>query len=448
MTWKKRRLKRAYGISTIILALVILFVPRMSQAASGGSESIVTSSDVPKTVAVVDMRANKTNTTCISASVSDQTEDLFLIVNDGDEEKSVLKGLLTEDDEGELALYDLALQNIDEEEYEDDCIITLPVDSAWDTENGTIKVLSVDPDTEELQEVKSETVKVGDVVCAKFTAEHFSEYALHYTMVKANGGASKSNGNGTETGNTSDVPSGSSSASKSSGSSGNKSDIPADSSSGSSSSGSSSSGSSGSSSSSSGGSSSSSAAKTYSLTIKDERTDKKNTEVISATVTTLSQNLQLHIKDSEGPTLKGLLTLQPGEKAAYYEITLTDEKGKAVTDFGSCTVIMPIPADMDTSKGTVKVVTVNSDKKAEVLNSSIVGVSGVKCVCFTTTHFSEYGIIYTPGSSSGGRGNNANDMPRTGDNGGISILIAMFCLLSGSIAIISSFSGIKRREAK
>lgn len=185
------------------------------------------------------------------------------------------------------------------------------------------------------------------------------------------------------------------------------------------------------------------------VTVNDQRSNKENTAAISATVTPdPTKALTLVIKDSNGDALKKLVKLSTGATMVNYDISLLDSENKAATGFTSCQIKLPIPSTMDTTKGSVKVVTIKSDNTLEELSTTVVDVSGTKCAQFTTSHFSEYGIVYTPNSSNGGSSsggsNNANDMPRTGDEGVIRMLSAVLVFLFGCIIIVTSIPVKKR----
>ena len=193
------------------------------------------------------------------------------------------------------------------------------------------------------------------------------------------------------------------------------------------------------------------------VTVVDKRKDQPHTECLSATVTTLTEDLFLYERDasSEGKTseekLKNLVTINEGGRMEWYDITLKKGSGEDAKDFGSCTLIMPIPTDMDTTKGTVKAVTVSPSGTLEELVTAVIDVKGVKCVRFTTTHFSEYGLVYAPNASGGSKGKSEankpsaagkkkyyNDMPRTGSEDVIRVLFAMALFLFGVIELITS----------
>ena len=158
---------------------------------------------------------------------------------------------------------------------------------------------------------------------------------------------------------------------------------------------------------------------TPTLTVTDDRNDKENTNCISATVTNLNEDLFLSVKDSAGVTMNSLITLSNGMSLKAYDLTLVNAAGNAVSDFGSCTITLPIPSSMNVSNGTVQAMAVKADGTLERFNTEIIDVNGVKCARFTTTHFSEYALVYTPNADDGG-GNTGGDTGNGGDddNGG------------------------------
>ena len=196
----------------------------------------------------------------------------------------------------------------------------------------------------------------------------------------------------------------------------------------------------------------------YTLTITDMRKGQTNTECIQAGVKDMKEDLFLYIRDKDSPgrttseILKSLVTLASGEKMEWYDITLKKATGEDATDFTNCTIILPLPAYMDTSKGSVRVMTVSKNNTLEELKATLEegkNAQGkkVQCIRFTTTHFSEFGIVYkTTSSATSGKTSNAkvpkkyngNDMPRTGDSDIIRILIAMALFLFGITQIITS----------
>ena len=152
----------------------------------------------------------------------------------------------------------------------------------------------------------------------------------------------------------------------------------------------------------------------YTVNIEDKRTDKTNTSVISAS-TSSSKYYRLLIADSDGASIKGLLVLSNGMSLTPYNISLVDEDGNAVTDFGTCTISLPIPSTMDLTKGRVQAISIDADGNLEKFDTSIVNVDGVDCAVFTTTHFSEYGLLYTVSSDAS---NSETELTSNGANVG------------------------------
>ncbi len=244
-----------------------------------------------------------------------------------------------------------------------------------------------------------------------------------------------------------------------------------------------------------------------SLTIEDNRSSKTGNNQVAGTVSNLVGNLRLIIEDSAGTGLKNLIDMEEGMILVPYDIYLVDNYGNAYKNFGSCTITLPVPDSMDLTKGRLKVVAVRSSNVLENLSSSLVIKSNTNCTQFTTTHFSEFGLLYIPytettamvtptatptpatteaaataaakataaaggsssksgssgssssssSSSSGSSykavpvsqvsaryGGNAKDMPKTGDGDVYRILGAIILLLFGAIELVTSIPTVKK----
>ena len=244
-----------------------------------------------------------------------------------------------------------------------------------------------------------------------------------------------------------------------------------------------------------------------SLTIEDNRSSKTGNNQVAGTVSNLVGNLRLIIEDSAGTGLKNLIDMEEGMILVPYDIYLVDNYGNAYKNFGSCTITLPVPDSMDLTKGRLKVVAVRSSNVLENLSSSLVIKSNTNCTQFTTTHFSEFGLLYIPytettamvtptatptpatteaaataaakataaaggsssksgssgssssssSSSSGSSykavpvsqvsaryGGNSKDMPKTGDGDVYRILGAIILLLFGAIELVTSIPTVKK----
>gem|GEM_PF-2757104 len=238
------------------------------------------------------------------------------------------------------------------------------------------------------------------------------------------------------------------------------------------------------------------------LVIVDNRADQANTDKITATVSNLVGSLKLIINDDDGADIKKIQPLKKGQVLIPYDIYLIDNSGNRYTNFGSCTITLPIPDSLDLTKGTLAVVAAKSSNVLENVSNTKLVKNNVNCVQFTATHFSEYGLLWTPyteltgavtpsvtpattptttqaaakatssaggsGSGSGSSGSksgssssssssgttngngkavpvsgvkgysNAKDMPKTGDGDVYRILGAIILFLFGSIELVSS----------
>ena len=127
---------------------------------------------------------------------------------------------------------------------------------------------------------------------------------------------------------------------------------------------------------------------------------------ISAMVTTDgSSNRKLCVDEMEDPEGSSLYTLIQASEAlsgytegVYCEMEIRDSAGNEVDDFGTCTVTMTLPDNMDPDAGTFRILTVGDDDE-HVLDQSVDPVirqeNGKNKLVFTTTHFSPYAVLYT-----------------------------------------------------
>ncbi len=132
------------------------------------------------------------------------------------------------------------------------------------------------------------------------------------------------------------------------------------------------------------------------LVIVDNRADQTGTDQIAATVSNLVGNLKLIIEDDDGADIKKIQPLKKGQILIPYDIYLIDSYGNRYTNFGSCTITLPIPDSLDLTKGTLTVVAAKSSNVLENVSSTKLVKANINCVQFTATHFSEYGLLWTP----------------------------------------------------
>ena len=361
---------------------------------------------------IKDMRTTKTSHSSIRASTSgNKNSDFVLEVNDaGTDLKSKLPSKVTDS-----VIYDLVLKTPDGQLAPEICTITLPIVDHWDTDNKKIYAYSTRNGS--VYEFNATVVDVDDVKCAQFRADHYSEYGIGLTNESASGGSSSG---GSESGSSSSG--GSESGSSSSGGSSKK--------------------------------SSSKEEKTYTITVKDERTEKSDSRYISAKVSNLEQNLVLVVKDSDGAEIQKSLVVPNKGIVKYVDLDLQNDKGEGVVGYGTCTVTLPIPQEMDLTKGSVKVMAFDANNALKEISSKIVEVSGKKCVKFNPPHFSEFALVYTPfsGNTTNGNGNgnaggtsgnraatgNKVIMPKTGGGDEIRYILSAFLFLFGTVQLITS----------
>ena len=135
------------------------------------------------------------------------------------------------------------------------------------------------------------------------------------------------------------------------------------------------------------------------LTVSDEREDKEGTEHIDGSVTEGSGKRTLHIADSDGVIILRRIVWKAGMILKPYRIWITDEAGNNVDEFGTLTVTLPLPADMDPEKGVLRVVGSTKDNDTDDFVPEIIkNDDGTYSVRFSTDYFSdnEYGLVYTP----------------------------------------------------
>ena len=229
------------------------------------------------------MRTTKTSHSSIRASTSDsEKKDYVLEIKDaGTDLKSKLPSKVTDS-----VIYDLVLKTPDGQLAPETCTITLPIVDHWDTDNKKIYAYSTRNGS--VYEFNATVVDVDDVKCAQFRADHYSEYGIGLTNESASGGggtdptSTATTTTPTTTTPTTTTPTTTTPTTTTPTTTTPTTTNPT------------------SSSSTGGKKSSSKEEKTYTITVKDERTEKSDSRYISAKVSNLEQNLVLVVKDSDG----------------------------------------------------------------------------------------------------------------------------------------------------
>lgn len=235
------------------------------------------------------------------------------------------------------------------------------------------------------------------------------------------------------------------------------------------------------------GSSSSSSASTGASTgsgkaaeINNQVTNMDNKNKVSARVNggtgSSSDAYTLVVKDSAGNNLKRKITLDSKTSLIAYDLSLVDKDGKEVTNFNNVEVTLPVPSNMDRTKGVIDVVTINAQDTLETLRTSVKQDGDAVTATFITSHFSEFGIRYvqdsaasntastgsTASSTASTRSSTAattatgaggttprssgGDMPRTGDTETYqTILMTMGALFAVMLTVMFMTRGAKRK---
>lgn len=98
----------------------------------------------------------------------------------------------------------------------------------------------------------------------------------------------------------------------------------------------------------------------------------------------------------------------------FYDISIRDISGNNVTNFGTCTITTTLPETMDPDKGSFRVVTTKAND-SNLLDQSIDPVisedGGVKKLSYTTTHFTEYALLYTSDTAGAAGGSVSGNNP-------------------------------------
>ncbi|MBQ9511894.1 MAG: leucine-rich repeat protein [Lachnospiraceae bacterium] len=199
--------------------------------------------------------------------------------------------------------------------------------------------------------------------------------------------------------------------------------------------------------------------------VNNQVTNMDNKNKVSAKVNGATGNDEytLVVKDSAGNNIKKLVPLDSKTSLMAYDLSLVDKDGKEVTNFNNVEVTLPVPSNMDRSKGTIDVVTVNSRGTLETLRTSVKEDGGAVTATFVTSHFSEFAIRYvqdnasvaastasttsaaaasttTTGSGTGRTNtmprNSSGDMPRTGDAETYQIMLMTMGALFGAMMLV------------
>ena len=136
--------------------------------------------------------------------------------------------------------------------------------------------------------------------------------------------------------------------------------------------------------------------------IDDQRKDKGDTKGISSYVYGGSvPSSILIIRDSNGTGIKRIVVLRKGMRLKPWYIRLVDQDRRDIRDFSKIRITLPIPPDMDLRRGRVNMAGTGKDGKLQVFDTDIETVNGYTCAAFTIDYFSdfEYGMLYTPDGS-------------------------------------------------
>ncbi len=160
--------------------------------------------------------------------------------------------------------------------------------------------------------------------------------------------------------------------------------------------------------------------------ITDQRTIRENVQLLSAATSEGEGDCTLVLSDADDTVLRDLLYMSVNSILQAFEMTLLDAEGNEATDFGYCEITMPIPALMNNDRGTVEVYCVSDYGTLERLETETVTVDEVPCLKFKATHFSQYGMFYSPkeedpeggGSSSEGGSGSGGGSGSEGSSGG------------------------------
>ena len=145
----------------------------------------------------------------------------------------------------------------------------------------------------------------------------------------------------------------------------------------------------------------------YEVMTDDKRTKKLSTA--TAEVSDMSSDMYFFVSENKDPDIKTLVEsdkeIPDGVEAAYYDLNLTYDKAgvKKVKNFGTCEVTLPLPPDMDYTKGSISVVSEGKAGTSGGLDkysgyTFFTDENGVQYIRFTTTHFSEYALLYLKGA--------------------------------------------------
>lgn len=88
------------------------------------------------------------------------------------------------------------------------------------------------------------------------------------------------------------------------------------------------------------------------------------------------------------------------DEVEFYDFYLADSAGKEVDDFGTCTMKLALPDSMNPDKGKIRVLTVKTavDDTLSLdtsISTTTETVDDVENLCFTTSHFTPFAVLYT-----------------------------------------------------
>ena len=137
------------------------------------------------------------------------------------------------------------------------------------------------------------------------------------------------------------------------------------------------------------------------VTIQDNRSGYSGSG-ISAELEISKPNSYLIVSDTDGASIRAVLSQQNVQSTAIevYDIDLMDSLtgGNKVENFGLCTITMPLPASMEPYNGEISVYTMYGTELEAIDPDISLSGEGTWQFTFSTSHFSEYAVVYTSSS--------------------------------------------------
>ena len=121
-----------------------------------------------------------------------------------------------------------------------------------------------------------------------------------------------------------------------------------------------------------------------------------HSDKISATVNGTHEPVILEIADTDRHRLEALCGgIDPDNQVVIaYDMSLVKDASDTPASFSSISITLPVPEGMDPENGRIQVICEN-DGKYQELSYSMKKEGSTYYVTFTTTHFSDYGFLYT-----------------------------------------------------